>query len=263
MYQEIKNNITLFFDRKELLKQIVLSKLIAGQKELMLGYLWWILEPLLWTLIYWLLVQKIFGRGGEGYPLFVLCGIIPFRAFVLSINQSIRAYSSNVSLMSQLNFPRFFLPISNVLVNHIKLLFGFLVIEIFAIAYNKTISINCLYFIIPFFSQVLMLFGISMITSIWGVYFKDLRNLMQFFTRSLLFLSPILYSLDRIPEKYHNIYLIFNPLAPLVLSYRNIFLLNSPPSLKYITILLIESMLIFGLGILCFTRSEKNLLKHL
>jgi len=229
----------------------------------MLGYLWWILEPLLWTLIYWLLVQKILDRGGEGYPLFVLCGIIPFRAFVLSINQSIRAYSANASLMNQLNFPRFFLPLSDVLVNHTKLLFGFLVIGIFALIYNKTISINCLYFIIPFLTQVLMLFGISMIVSVWGVYFRDLRNLMQFFTRSLLFLSPILYSLDRIPEKFHNLYLILNPLAPLVLSYRKIFLFNSPPSLQHITIMIIESTLIFALGLMCFSQSEKKLLKHL
>jgi len=261
--EQLINNLTQALQRHDLLWQMVAAKLIVGQKEFMLGYLWWVIEPILSTLIYWLLFHIIFERGGPDYHIFILCGLIPFKAISSSINQSLTAISGNLSLLSQLSFPRIFLPISNILVNHVKLVFGFMVIFVAAAVYYKSVSFSVVWFVIPIIFQIIMLCGIAMLFSILGVYFADLINIVELAIRGLLFLSPIFFSLDRIPLKYQNIYLIMNPLAPLILSYRDIFLYGVAPKPEYLLILLVESLLVFTIGYLVFCQHERKILKCL
>ncbi len=249
--------------RRDLLKQMIVSKLVVGQKEFMLGYLWWILEPLLSTIIYWLLFHIIFQRGGPDYHIFILCGLIPFKAISSSTNQSLNALRGNLPLLSQLSFPRIFLPVSNILVNHVKLIFGFLIIFIAAVLYYRTVSVTILWIIVPFFFQIVMLCGIAMIFSILGVYFTDLLNIVELLTRGFLFLSPIFYSVERIPVKYRDIYILLNPVAPLILSYRDIFLNGVAPKTEYLIILFIYSFLIISIGYSFFCLHERKILKCL
>jgi ABC-type polysaccharide/polyol phosphate export permease len=259
----IRNDLAFFFERKDLLKQIVISKLIVGQKDLMLGYLWWILEPLLWTLIYWLLVNKILQRGGDDYHIFILCGIIPFRAFLLSFTQSLTAVSQNITLISQLHFPRLYLALADVIVNHIKLLFGFFIIAAFIQLSGGTVGYRAVFILVPFFFQLLLLCGTAMIFSILGIYYQDLKFLTQFVGRALLYVTPILYSLERIPENYQSLYLILNPMAPLILSYRDVFIMNRFPETQYLVIIGVESLMLMVLGFLYFSKNEKRIVKYL
>ena len=259
----IRKDLTFFMQRKDLLKQIVISKLIVGQKDLMLGYLWWILEPLLWTLIYWLLVNKIFQRGGENYHLFILCGIIPFRAFLLSFTQSLNAISANITLISQLHFPRLYLAVADVIVNHIKLLFGFFIIAVLILLTTNKFNTAYIYLVLPFSLQIILLCGIAMFFSILGIYYQDLKFLTQFLGRALLYVSPILYSIERIPEKYQAVYLILNPLAPLILSYQDIFIHNQFPDVRYLLIVGVEALLLVVLGFLYFSTHEKRIVKFI
>ena len=263
-YQEqLINNLTQALQRRDLLRQMVISKLIEGQKDLMLGYLWWIIEPILMTFIYWLLFHKIFGRGGPDYHIFILCGLIPFKAVSTSFNQSLTALNGNLTLLSQLAFPRLFLPISNILVNHAKLLFGFLAIFFAATQYYQTISFNVFWFVIPFLLQIVLLCGVAMLFSILGVYFVDLKNIVELVIKALLFLSPIFFTIDSIPLKYRDFYLLVNPMAPLIQSYRDIFLNGVSPKPEYLMILLVESLLVFAIGYLFFYQHERKILKCL
>ena len=261
--EQFIDNIAQVLQRRDLLRQMVISKLIVGQKDFMLGYLWWIIEPILMTFIYWLLFQKIFGRGGPDYHIFILCGLIPIKAVSTSFSQSLTALNGNLTLLSQLAFPRLFLPISNILVNHVKLLFGFLVIFLAATQYYQTISFNVFWFIIPFLLQIVLLCGVALLFSILGVYFVDLRNIVELFIKALLFLSPIFFTIDRIPIEYRDFYLLVNPLAPLILSYRDIFLNGVLPKPEYLLILLVESLLVFAIGCLFFFQHERKILKCL
>jgi len=263
-YQEqLINNLTQALQRRELLRQMVISKLVVGQKDYMLGYLWWIIEPISMTFIYWLLFHKIFGNGGPDYHIFILCGLIPFKAVASSFNQSLNALGGNLTLLSQLAFPRVFLPIADILTNHVKLLFGFLVVFAAAAVHYKTISASVLFFLAPFVLQIILLCGIAMLLSILGVYFSDLKNIVELGTRALLFLSPIFFGIDRIPQQYRDIYVLVNPMAPLILSYRDIFLNGVAPRPEYLLILLVESLLVFTIGYLFFCQHERRILKCL
>jgi ABC-type polysaccharide/polyol phosphate export permease len=246
--------------KKDLLWQMVISKLKVSQKDLMLGYLWWILEPLLFMLVYWLLVSVIFQRGGRNYPLFILCGLVPFRAFAISFSQSVSSIAGKFNLINQIDFPRLFLPLTDVIVNHFKLIFGMLVVLAFAIFFSVDLTLNTFLLVIPFMCQLLFVTGIALITSIAGVYFRDLKNIMQFSMRLLLYASPIIYSIDRIPDQYRTFY-VLNPVATWVLSYRAIIMDGVPPDPQLTLVSFLESALVLLAGLLFFQAQDKKILK--
>jgi len=254
------NKLSRIFERRELLKQMVISNLKAGQSDLFLGYAWWVLEPILLMLIYWYLVGVIFGRGGPDYPLFVLCGLIPFRAFVISFNQSVLSISGKFGLIGQINFPRIFLPLSHVIVNHIKLIFGFIIVVLITYFYKIKIDFSLFLIVIPMSIQIIFVSGLALITSVLGVYFRDLKNIVQLLTRILLYFSPVLYSLNLVPEQFKYLYLM-NPIAALLVTYRAIIMKNNPLDYNIIMLSTFQALIVLLIGYFIFIRHENKLLK--
>jgi len=133
-------NLTFIIKRRNLLYQMVASDLKAGAKDMMLGYLWWVLDPILLMLIFWILIGMIFQRGGPDFPLFVLCGLFPHRAFTVSFSKSVNSLVSAFGVISQIHFPRIYLALKGVISNHFKLLFGFIVLILVSIIYEKPLG---------------------------------------------------------------------------------------------------------------------------
>jgi ABC-type polysaccharide/polyol phosphate export permease len=253
-------NLTFIIKRRNLLYQMVASDLKASAKDMMLGYLWWVLDPILLMLIFWILIGVIFQRGGPDFPLFVLCGLFPHRAFTVSFSQSVNSLVSAFGVISQINFPRIYLTLKGVISNHFKLLFGFLVLILVSIIYEKPLGLHLFLLIVPYSIQVVLISGVAMMMSVLGVYFRDLQNLSQFIARILLYMSPVLYSVERIPERLRDIYML-NPLASLYVTYRSI-IMQTPINLQYVGIATVQALVVFLLGYLILAKTEKSLLKY-
>jgi lipopolysaccharide transport system permease protein len=241
---------------------MVVTNLKIVNREHTLGNLWWILEPLFWMLIYWLFVGVILNRGEANYPFFILCGLIPFRAFSMSQNQSVRSIVSKHALLLQIPIPKVFIPISFVLSNHIKLAFGLFILTGFSIFLYGFPSVRFFLLPVPIFFQVSIGCGFSLILSILGVIFKDLSTIMQFVTRALIFFSPILYSIERVPEKLQTLFML-NPVAIFVTLYRNIFMHEDTIHWNLMLIGLIESIIFLGIGLFVFYKMRHRIMKKL
>ena len=257
----MSSSLTQCIERRALLKYLVVSQLKLGRKDMMLGYLWWILDPLLLMLVYYFLVMVAFKSRIERYPLFILCGLIPFRAFAVSITGALTSISSKRSLISQINFPRLFLPMTEVVTNHIKLGFGFIVLAAVGMMYGIWPSFSLLLLVVPYVLQVALVAGLACVLAVVGTYFADMRNLIALFIRILLFMSPILYPLTRIPPAYRGIYLM-NPFASLVTTYRDIICQRGiDPAL--LGTLALQSLGILIIGYALFLKFDKKMLKQL
>jgi ABC-type polysaccharide/polyol phosphate export permease len=259
----MSHNLALCFERKDLFKQMIVSKLIVSQKDMFLGYLWWILDPLLLMFIFWFLVGVIFGRGGPDYPLFVLCGLVPYRAFAVSFSQSVTSVSGKYGLISQINFPRIFLPLADVFANHVKLTFGFLVVVVVSLIYRVHLNYTIFFLLVPLAIQVILVCGLAMLSSVLGVYFRDLQNLAQFLLRVLFYFSPVLYSIERVPERFRGFLYLLNPIAPLLEIYRSILMRKTTIDFHLLSVSVVQALFFFLAGYFLFIRQEKNLLKNI
>lgn len=261
MFQSVK----YFFSRYELFWFLVVARLKLTKKDLMLGYIWWLLDPLILMLVYWFLVTIIFQRGGENYAFFILCGLLPFRAVSSSVNQSVSSVASKFNLISQINFPRIFLPLADVLANHIKLLAGFIIILLVGSFFGFWPTVYFPLVLLPFIVQLLLVSGISLFMSIFGSYVRDIRNLTPFFTRFWMYTSPVLYSAKDIPEDL-TAFFNLNPMVPVIESYRAIFMQHDITVISLASSLLpafLVAIVLLFVGLVFFLRYENNILKRL
>ena len=246
--------------RPELIKYLVITNLKLIHQNLVLGYLWWILTPLLWVVVYWVLVVVIFDRGEPNYPLFLICAILPWRAFAASIGQSMTCVSGQERLIKQVAFPKAVLPISVVLSNAVNLAFGLLIVTIAAMFYRVPITGYLL--LLPVIALVQLVFtaGLAFFLSILAVYVADIRNLMQFVLRIWLYLSPSLYALERVPERFQNVYML-NPFAPIFTSYRNVVMRGEAPDWGWLAVAFAISLATLVAGFVFFASQERRLMK--
>jgi len=203
--------------RRELIRFLVTSNLKSSQKTSVLGYLWWLLDPLMLMVVY-TLMMKILARTGKlpGFPMFLFCGLLPFKSFAGSLMGSVGTIVSNQQLIKQVPFPRAVIPISLVLTNFFHCVIGIVPLVLIGLVYG--IRPTWRYALLPIPLLILLIFtlGLSLLVSFFGVWFRDLQNILQFVTRLWWYMSPGLYGLYWVDQRLgHARSLVFrlNPLS--------------------------------------------------
>lgn len=205
--------------------------MVLTQKELKLryknsffGYLWSVGQPLAFALVFFISFKIVMKVQVEDYTVFIISGLFPWQWFANSVNASPMVFLGNASIIKKVSFPRNLLPLSQVIQDMIHFTFAIPVIVIFLLVYHKTPSFSWLYGIpLLLCIQFLMTYGICLIVSSVNLFFRDLERLTELIVTLLFYFTPILYPETMVPEKYRTI-LHCNPLAPLMISWRDLFL---------------------------------------
>lgn len=193
-------------------------------KSSIFGYLWSIGHPLAFAFVFFIAFKVVMKIQMEDYALFLIAGLFPWQWFANSVNASPMVFLSNASIIKKVNFPRNIIPLTIVLQDMIHFILSIPVIVLFMFIYHKHPGLSWLYGI-PFLlaTQLLMTYGISLLVSSINLFFRDLERLTVIITTLLFYFTPIFYPETMIPQKYQPL-LNFNPLAPLMIGWRNLFL---------------------------------------
>jgi lipopolysaccharide transport system permease protein/teichoic acid transport system permease protein len=222
--------------RRHLIRVLVTSNIKRQSRHSSLGYLWWLIDPLLMTAVYYVVVSILFQRGGHNQPyiLFLMCGLLPWKAFSDSVSQSVGAIKASAGIIKAISFPRAVLPLSFVLSNLIFFGFALMVLVGLALAYGPQYGTwpGAAYLWLPGVALVQLVFtaGVALIVSTLGVIFSDTSNIIGHILRMAYFLSPGLYSVEQIPTKF-RIWFGLNPFSGIMESYRAIVMRNQAPPL--------------------------------
>jgi len=193
-------------------------------KSSFFGYLWSIGHPLAFAFVFFIAFKIVMKIQMEDYALFLIAGLFPWQWFSNSVSSSPMVFLGNASIIKKVNFPRNILPAVTVLQDMIHFILSIPVIVLFLFIYHKSPSLSWLYGIPVLLSiQFLITYGICLIVSSINLFFRDLEKLTGIFMTLLFYFTPIIYPETMIPEKY-NLLINLNPLAPLMISWRNLFL---------------------------------------
>jgi ABC-type polysaccharide/polyol phosphate export permease len=218
-----------------------------------LSWLWWILDPIFFMLVYTFVVQFVFRYGGEDFPVFVFIGLSAWSFFNSTVMKSVIMIRSFRAIISKVYVPKYVFILVTMIRNLVKMAisFGliFIMMLIFKIEYAWTI-----FYILPI-TLVLFLFtfAVSLIVAHIGVFITDFSNILNVVLRLMFYLSGVLYSIpERIPAPLNKFMLLLNPMAFLMEEYRNVLMYQTPPSAKYLLIWSVVSIVIgvFGLAII-------------
>lgn len=192
-----------------------------------LGAAWQFLSPALQILIYWF----VFGigiRGGHpvnGIPFFIwlLIGLIPWFYISPSIIQGSNSVFTRISLVSKMKFPVSILPTVTVLSNTFNFIVMLLFLGILLLIYGVNPGIYIVQLPYYLFSLIFFLYSITLLFSTISTIIRDFQLMLQSFIRMMLYLTPILWDMSRLPDILVNI-LKLNPIFYIIEGFRKTFL---------------------------------------
>jgi len=235
-------------------------------KQTVLGPLWFFIQPLISTILFSIIFNKIAKIPTNETPpyLFYMSGIIAWNYFADCLNTTSSTFKNNARIFEKVYFPRIIIPISKVFSGLSKfilqLLLFFIIFLYFLFIGNDQISISFKVLIfMPFLILQIACFGLGLgliISSLTAKY-RDLYYLIGFFTQLLMYASPIIYPLSIVPEKFKYI-ILANPITPIIELFRIALLGKGDFSLNMIAYSVISTIAIFLFGLLVFNKVEKT-----
>jgi len=209
---------------RDLILVLVGKEFKVRYKSTFLGYVWSVLNPLAFALVYWFVFGRILGVRAEHFPLFLITGLFPWQWFLNSVNGSNYAFLGNDSLIKKVRFPRAFLVLAGVLNDLIHFLVSIPVIVLFMLYYGMYPSLSWVW-LLPLLAgvQFALTFSVALFVGTSNLFFRDLERLTVIFTMMWFFLTPIIYPVSMIPTQYRwGLYV--NPMAAMIMCWRAAFL---------------------------------------
>lgn len=247
---------------RNLMKNLILRDLKQRYVGSVGGFVWSIIHPIVLLVSYYFVFTVIFRIGidserfgTENFAIYVFSGFLPWLMFSDTVMRSCTAITNNANLITKTVIPSEILPIAIMISNLIHHVIG-LVILLCVLAMFESIRLSALWVFCYLPVLILLTQGLGWLVSGMNVFFRDTSQIVNVIMTFWFWFTPILYAPELVPERFRSV-LALNPMATLVIGYRNAFLQLSPPPLYHVVILLALTIGAFLIGAFFFRRSKE------
>jgi homopolymeric O-antigen transport system permease protein len=218
--------------RRELLWQMTVRHLRGQYKQSILGYAWALVMPLAQMLIMTFVFSTIIRIEVPGVPfaLFLFVGLLPWNFFSSSVSSSTDSVVGAASLVTKVYFPREILPAAAILTKVVDLLFASIILVALMVYYGHTPTETMVWVPLLFFAQFLFTLGLSLPLAALNLFFHDVRYLVGVALTLWFYLTPIIYPVYIVPDKYQWLFDI-NPISVFIDAYRRVILYDQSPDM--------------------------------
>lgn len=249
---------------RDLVWLFVWRDFVAYYKQTILGPLWYLIQPILTTLVFTVIFGNIAQLSTDGLPpfLFYLAGNTVWGYFAACVQNTANTFTGNASIFGKVYFPRLAIPISVVLSNIISFLIRLLVFLVFLGYYlfvGAKVTPNWWMLSLPLlvFLMAGMGLGIGIIVSSLTTKYRDLQQLVGFGVQLVMYAAPVIYPISSIQKEWQWL-ILANPMTPVIELFRYAFLGVSSLSHIYILYSLAFTVAIIVVGLLVFNRVEST-----
>lgn len=227
-----------------------------------LNWLWWILDPLLFMLVYTFVYTIVFDKSLDYLCAFIFVGYTSWTFFNRCINQSVRLIKNYQSVLSKVYLPKFVLIFTTMLVQGFKMLVGFGLVFITMFIYRVPLTFRVLWLVPYLMLLFAFTFGLSCVLLHCGVYMEDLANIINVLLRLLFYLSGIFYNPQtQLKGLARYVMIRLNPTCYIITQLRNTMLYGQDPMLKWFVVWAVISVAITVLGIHLIYKYERRYVK--
>lgn len=250
---------------RDLYYMYIKRDIVTQYKQTILGPLWYVIQPLLTTIMYMFVFGGLAGISTDGIPqpLFYMAGITLWNYFSTCFTACSEVFSHNANVFGKVYFPRLVVPLSSCTSNLIRMLIQlmmFIAIYIYYVMtgqFTASLSISVLLF--PVFILMTGLHSMSwgLLFSSWTTKYRDLKFLISFGIQLFMYATPVIYPLSFAPERYRFI-LELNPLTPIFEAFKYSCLGTGTFSFYGLLYSLIFLVVTMFFSVIIFNRTEQR-----
>ena len=264
----IVESLTALVQRRRLIWYLADSSLRSKGGSSVFGNAWLVIDPTLQLAIYYLLVGVILRRPEPAFPLFLFAAILPWRWFTQAISSSTESVRRMGKVMQQIVFPQIVLPFASIGASFGSFVFGFIPMLALYIVYPDRITLWILALPAVMIVQLLWTIPLAILLSAANVFYGDIGNLVKHFLRLAFYLSPALFSYDKLlkaAESYPIVVQILhlNPMAWVLIAYRDLLYYGRSPDWFGLAVVGLLSLPFTLLSIYVFNRLSPGFAKVL
>ncbi|WP_318708601.1 ABC transporter permease [Candidatus Acetatifactor stercoripullorum] len=259
MLQRIKE----IFAYKDMIYSLVRRELRGRYKGSVLGFLWTYINPLCQIIVYSAVFSVIFKVNIEKFYLYLTIGMMPWVFFNTSIQGGSTCIRAQADMVKKIYFPREVIPISYVTSAFVNMLLSFIIVFGVILLSGWGISVSVLpYLPLIMIIEYLLALGIAFVVSAVTVYFRDLEQIVGVLMMAWIYLTPIMYDMDYIPEQLRSLFYI-NPMTPIIIAYHDILYYRVAPTTQCLLQSGLTSLFFLVLGFGLFRRLDRNFAEEL
>jgi len=249
---------------RDLIMLFVRRDFVATYKQTILGPLWYIIQPLMTTLVFTVIFGNIANLPTDGLPpfLFYMSGNVIWAYFSGCLKKTSNTFVSNAGLFGKVYFPRLTIPIADLISNLINFAIQialFLAFLAYFMLSGSDVQVTTWALLLPvlIFLMAGLGLGFGIIISSLTTKYRDLRNLVGFGIQLWMYATPVIYPASTIPEDWQWLVSV-NPITPIVEAFRYAFLGAGSPSWGGLVYSFTFMLAVFTIGVLIFNRVEST-----
>lgn len=251
---------------RDLLRMFVKRDVVTVYKQTILGPIWYVLQPVMTTIIYVFIFGKVAGLSTDGLPqiLFYLSGTVIWNYFSESFTTTAKTFKENENIFGKVYFPRLIMPLSKIVSGLLKFGIQFslfaAILCYYLLTLDTTLDPNWSYlWLFPVLIGIMAFLGLGfgiLFTSLTTKY-RDLNFLIAFGVQLLMYATPVIYPLSSVPGQYKAL-IWYNPISAVMETFRFVFLGAGQFNGAHLIYSILFTTVIFVLGVLVFNRTEKT-----
>jgi len=224
------------FNYRYLVVQFVRRDILTRYKRSVLGVAWTMLNPLGTMLILTIVFSQAFGGSQEGYAAYVLSGLIAWNFFAQSSNAATLHLVWGGSLLKKIYIPRTSFAVSATGTGLINILFSLIPLLIVMLITGVPIRWTIILLPIPILFLAMFALGVGLLISAMAIFYADIAEMFQIALTAWMYLSPVIYSPEILPEAYRFWITRLNPMFYLIELFRMPIYYGKVPDLSLVMI---------------------------
>jgi len=245
------------WSRRTFISEYSKSELREQHFDSVFGQLWLVLNPLLLSGVYFILIVIIGGSTDSARYVHLTATLFLFYLIANSLTGGVKSITAGQRLILNTAFPRVMLPISAVVIAIFKFIPTLIVFLVIKVVVGSKFSIEMLWAIPVLMISVFLALGLAITISCINVYFRDIASFLPYLTRTLLYLSPILYEVSALDPNLKALEVV-NPLFPILDSWSRALVHGEVPQTSSMLQGLAWAAGIFFIGTYFFLSRERE-----
>ena len=263
MRGKIAAQIRDFWKYKDLLKELVSRDIKLKYRRSFLGYVWSILNPLLIMIVMTIVFSTMFSRNIDNFPVYLFTGQLLFNFMNTSTHQAIFSITGNGALLKKTYVPKYIFTVSKITSGMVDFVFSLGALVIVMIVTQAKFTVYALLFPLVVLQLYIFCIGLGLFLAQANVYFRDMQYIYNAVTTAWMYLTPIFYPIEALPNSVAWLVKHLNPMYFYVGQFRDLIYYGRMPGPMIMTAGCVTAIVTFIIGIWSFSKTEDNFILYI